>query len=195
MPAAPEIVLASVSPHRRKLLARLLPEFRRFAPRADESEIPGEPPDARALRLAEEKARAAAAKYPRAILIGGDQTLCGGGRIFDKPGNARAAAKQLREMSGKCVQFFTAVAVWDGRTNAMRSRLVSHRARFRNLSAAEIRRYVRKEPAFNCAGGMQTEGLGVSLLDSMEGGDPSAVVGMPLLELSSLLRECGLQIP
>lgn len=193
--SAPDIILASVSPYRRKLLARILPKFRRISPRVDESEIVGEPPDARALRLAEEKARAPAAKYPRAILIGGDQTLCGGGRIFDKPGNAKAAEKQLRDMRGNYVQFFTAVAVWHGRAEKMRSRLVSHRARFRDLSDAEIRRYVRKEPAFSCAGGMQIERLGVSLLDFMEGGDPSAVVGMPLLELSSLLRDCGLQIP
>ena len=193
--AAPEVVLASVSPHRRKLLTRLQLDFCCIAPHTDEAEVPGEPADARALRLAEEKARAPVAARPDAIFIGGDQTICGNGRIFDKPGNASTAARQLREMSGKRVQFFTAVAVFDARAQTMRSRLASHRATFRRLSDDEIRRYTTKEPAFNCAGGAQIEGLGVSLLDSISGGDSSAIIGMPLLELSFLLRDCGLQIP
>ena len=185
----PKIVLASTSPHRRRLLSRLGIPFNCASPGVCESEIKGEPPDARALRLAEEKA----ASVKGDIVIGGDQTLCGGGRIFDKPGNAQTAARQLREMSGKHVQFFTAVAVYsDGK---MQSRLTSHKARFRQLSTDEIRRYIQKEPSFNCAGGAQIEGLGVSLLASISGGDPAAVVGMSLIHVAEMLRAVGVKIP
>ena len=191
----PEIVLASTSPHRRKLLARLLDDFQIASPQTDETEVIGESPDARALRLAEEKARDRAADYPRALIIGGDQTVSGDGRIFDKPGNAENAARQLRQMSGKCVQLFTAVAVFDARKNTMQSRLISHRAQLRRLSDDEIRRYIEKENALNCAGGVQIEGLGIALLESVSGGDPSAVVGMPLAALAAMLRAGGVQIP
>lgn len=185
----PKIILASTSPHRRRLLARLGVSFDCASPGVCESEIPGEPPDARALRLAEEKA----ASIKGDIVIGGDQTLCGGGKIFDKPGDAQTAARQLRAMSGEHIQFFTAVAVYS--RGKIQSRLTSHRARIRRLSADEIRRYIKKEPSFNCAGGAQIEGLGVSLLASISGGDPAAVVGMSLIHVAEMLRECGIQIP
>lgn len=188
-----EIILASISPHRRRLLERLQIPFVCVAPKVCESEIDGEPPDARARRLAEEKAAAVAAAHPKSIVIGGDQTLCGSGQIFDKPGNAAATAAQLRAMSEQCVQFFTAVAV--SHNGKIQSRLTSHRAKFRQLSDAEIARYIVAEPAFNCAGGAQIEGLGISLLATMEGGDPAAVVGMSLIELSDMLRTCGVMIP
>lgn len=191
---APKIVLASTSPHRKRLLSRLHIKFDTAAPGVDESEIPGEHAAARALRLAEEKARAAAT--PRALIIGGDQTICGDGKIFDKPGNAENAAAQLRAMRGLRLHFFTAAAVFDSAAKTMHSRLSSHRAVFRNnLSDAEISRYVEKEPSFNCAGGAQIEGLGVSLLESMDGGDPAAVVGISLIDVCEMLRRCGAAIP
>ncbi|MGI9307045.1 MAG: Maf family protein [Gammaproteobacteria bacterium] len=195
MPRPPQIILASVSPHRRRLLARLRIDFKCVAPRVDETEIPGEPPAARALRLAEEKARAPAAQYPGALILGGDQTISGGGRLFDKPGNAKNAAAQLREMRGKELHFFTAAALYNAKTGALESRLVSHRAVFRNLADREIARYIKAEPSFNCAGGAQIEGLGVSLLESMEGGDPAAVVGMSLIDAAAMLRAQGVKIP
>ncbi len=192
----PAIILASVSPHRRRLLARLQIDFACAAPDVGENEIPGEHAAARALRLAEEKSRAVAKKYPRALIIGGDQTISGGGRIFDKPGNAKNAAAQLRAMRGMSLHFFTAAAVFNSAKNKMQSRLSSHRAIFRNnLTAAEIARYIQKEPSFNCAGGAQIEGLGVSLLESIDGGDPAAVVGISLVDICEMLRNCGAKIP
>ena len=190
----PDIILASTSPHRRRLLARLQIDFRQTAPNTDESPVSGEHPAARALRLAEEKARAPAAQYPQALIIGGDQTISANGRIFDKPGNAENAIAQLRAMRGMRLHFFTAAAVFDGKK--MQSRLSSHRAVFRaGLSDEEIARYVKKEPSFNCAGGAQIEGLGVSLLDSMDGGDPAAVIGMSLIDVAAMLRAHGAAIP
>ena len=190
-----QLVLASTSPYRRQLLTRLQTPFVSVAPKVDEAPLIGEPPAARALRLAEEKARAVAAKHPQALIIGSDQTMYGDGRIFDKPGNAERATAQLRAMSGREVCFFTAVAVFDPHCNNMQSRLLAHRARWRRLADDEIARYVEKEPAFNCAGGAQIEGLGVSLLDSIEGGDPTAIVGLPLIVVADMLRAAGMSIP
>lgn len=190
-----EIVLASTSPYRRQLLSRLQIPFVCTAPQVTETPLSGEPPAARTLRLAEEKARAVAGEHPQALIIGGDQTVYGGGQIFHKPGNAGNAVAQLRAMRGQDLCFVTAVAVLDSRYNRMQSRLLSHRARFRQLTDDEITRYVEKEPAFNCAGGAQVEGLGISLLDSMEGGDPTAIIGLPLITLTTMLRGAGMAIP
>ncbi|MGU9950772.1 MAG: Maf family protein [Gammaproteobacteria bacterium WSBS_2016_MAG_OTU1] len=190
-----KIILASTSPYRRQLLSRLHIEFACASPDTDETIINGEPPDARALRLAEEKARAVATSYPQAIIIGGDQTISGNGHIFDKPGDEETAISQLQEMRGRNLHFFTAVAVLNATTNSIQSKLTSHRAILRKLSDEEINRYVKKEPAFNCAGGAQIEGLGVSLLESIEGGDPTAIVGMSLIAVSEMLRQNGAQIP
>ncbi|MDM5147251.1 Maf family nucleotide pyrophosphatase [Candidatus Persebacteraceae bacterium Df01] len=189
------IVLASTSPYRRQLLTRLQVPFDCVSPNVDETPNIAEPPDARALRLAEEKARAAADTHPHALIIGGDQTISSGGTIFDKPGTTANAVRQLQYMSGRELHFFTAVAVFNAPRNLIQQRLISHRARFRHMSNDEIERYVQKEPALNCAGGAQIEGLGVSLLETMEGGDPTAIIGLPLMHVAAMLRNAGIAIP
>lgn len=189
------IVLASISPHRKMLLARLQVPFTCAAPKTDETPIAGEPPDARAMRLSEQKARSLAGRHSRTLLIGGDQTICGDGTIFDKPGDAKTALRQLKMMRGRQTQFFTGVSVLDTRSGRMQTRLVTHTIRFRDFTDAEARRYIQKEPAFNCAGGAQVEGLGISLMSGIEGGDPTAIIGMPLSVLSEMLRKAGIKIP
>ena len=203
---SPQIILASTSPYRRQLLARILPSFQTASPETDESEIPGEPPDARALRLAEEKALSVANQFPGALIIGGDQTISSDGEIFDKPGTPDRAEKQLRRMRGRPLHFHTAVAVCragiesvktESETVAceMQSRLVMHRARLRAATDAEIARYVKREPALNCAGGAQIEGLGIAMMSEIRGADPTALIGVPLIPLSHLLRRSGVPIP
>lgn len=189
------LVLASTSPYRRQLLQRLQIPFTTAAPHTDETPVIGEPPDARALRLAEEKAQALAAQYPEALILGGDQTIADGNDIFDKPGSRENAIKQLGLMRGRSLTFYTAVALADAGSGTVVSRLVTHRARFRDAAAEEIRRYVDKEDATNCAGGAQIEGLGIALLDDIEGGDPTALIGMPLIAVAGLLRRHGFTIP
>lgn len=192
-PAPPAVVLASVSKHRRMLLARLRLPFVAAAPHCDESHIPGEPLAARALRLAEEKAASLAADYPRALIIGGDQTIGGEGRIFDKPGTRARAIAQLKSMRGKRLLFYTALCVRFG--NNSTSNLTTHRAVMRKAGDAEITRYVRLEPSLDCAGGAQLEGLGITMLDDIEGGDPTAITGMSLIALSKILRKHGINAP
>jgi septum formation protein len=193
-----KIVLASTSEHRRRLLSRLQIPFVVAAPPDDEEVIPGEAPQLRALRLAECKARAVHSADPagmkNAAIIGGDQTIADSqGALFGKPHTAARARAQLAEMSGKTLYFYTAVCVLDG--GDCRLRVAEHRVVIRDLDAAEIRRYVRREPALNCAGGAQIEGLGISLLADIRGGDPTALIGMPLIALCEMLRKSGIEIP
>jgi len=186
-----QLVLASTSPYRRQLLQRLQIPFIVAAPQTDETPVVKEPPDARALRLAEEKSRALTSQFPGALILGGDQTIAGvDGELFDKPGDAENAVRQIKRMRGKTLRFYTAVALTDG--NDSNARLVSHTAQLRQLEDEEIENYVRKEPAFNCAGGIQIEGLGISLMHSIEGGDPTALIGMPLIEVVALLSKARL---
>ena len=190
------VVLASTSPYRRQLLARILPAFAAEAPDADEAEIPGEPPDARALRLGEEKALSLTRRFPDALIVGGDQTISSDGEIFDKPGTSERAEAQLRRMRGRALFFHTAATVADARTGGILSRLTTHRARLRaDASDAEIARYVAREPALNCAGGAQIEGLGISLMADIRGGDPTALVGISLIAAAEMLRRFGVEIP
>lgn len=191
-----EIVLASTSPYRRQLLNRLQIRFAVAAPTTDETAIMNEPPDARALRLAEEKSRAPAQQHPRALILGGDQTIVGdNGDIYDKPGDAANAVKQIQRMRGDTLRFYTAVALTDAVTGDTRSKLVTHTARLRRLHDDDIQRYVQKEAALNCAGGVQIEGLGIALMEDIQGGDPTALIGIPLIEVVSLFREKGVIIP
>ena len=189
----PPLILASTSPHRKRLLQRLRVEFACAAPDCDETPIDGEPFPARALRLAEEKAKSVESEHPGALIIGGDQTIAGVGGIYDKPGNRARAVAQLKKMRGMDFIFHTAVCARFGGKNE--SVLITHRASMRLLTDEEIERYVKKEPSFNCAGGAQLEGLGVSLMESIEGGDPTALTGMPLITVARMLRARGFDAP
>lgn len=193
------VVLASTSPYRYQLLKRLQVEFATAVPPVDETPIAGEPPKTRAVRLACEKAQSLAGEYAgkgKVLIIGGDQTIADAdAQIYDKPETKPNAIRQLLAMRGKTLFFWTAVAVYDTQNKTLTHRLVEHTARFRQADEAEITRYVEKESALNCAGGAQIEGLGIALMDSIDGGDPTALIGMPLIAVADLLRQAGLQIP
>jgi septum formation protein len=190
-----KLVLASTSPYRRELLSRLGIPFAIANPDTDESPLPGEAPTATALRLAEAKARAVAAQHPDALIIGSDQVAEVDGRTYGKPGSHERAAAQLRELSGKTVNFFTGLCLLDTDTGRAEVRGVSTLVGFRNLDDAEIESYLMREPAFDCAGSAKSEGLGIALLSRIEGSDPNALVGLPLIALCDLLRRHGVRIP
>jgi septum formation protein len=190
----PTLVLASTSPYRRELLARLGLPFEVASPHADETPLPGESPTATALRLAEAKARAVAADYPGALIIGSDQVAEMDGRVFGKPGSHERAVSQLKELSGRTVNFFTGLCLLDTRTGRAEVRGVPTQVCFRELADQEIDNYLRREPAYNCAGSAKSEGLGIALLERIEGTDPNALVGLPLIALCELLRQRGVNI-
>ncbi|WIM06340.1 MAG: Maf family nucleotide pyrophosphatase [Candidatus Nitricoxidivorans perseverans] len=191
----PRLILASTSPFRRELLARLQIPFEAVAPDADESALPGESPAATAERLAVIKARAVAGRFPDALIIGSDQVAFLGEARFGKPGTRENAAAQLWAMSGKTVIFHTGLCLLNAATGRTHLRGVPTEVRFRELSDAEIARYLDREDALNCAGSAKSEGLGIALLESLRGDDPNALVGLPLIALAGMLRAEGVELP
>ena len=189
------LVLASTSPFRRELLARLQIPFETVAPQTDESALPGETPVATARRLAEAKARAVVQRYPDALIIGSDQVAANGSQRFGKPGTRENAIAQLRLMRGKEVVFHTGLCLLDSATDRVRSCCVDTHVGFRDLGDAEIESYLDKEDALNCAGSAKSEGLGISLLSYMRGDDPNALIGLPLIALCDMLRAEGVALP
>lgn len=189
------LVLASTSAYRRMLLERLQLPFSTDRPETDETPLPGEHPTATAERLAAEKARAVAARWPDALIIGSDQVACLGDEIFGKPGTEERAIAQLQRMRGQTVTFHTALAVLNTRSGRLQVEGVPTQARFRPLSDDEIRRYVAKERPLDCAGSAKSEGLGIALLEAMPGDDPTALIGLPLIALARMLRAEGLELP
>jgi septum formation protein len=189
-----KLVLASTSPYRRELLNRLGLPFDVANPRADESPLPDETPENLALRLSEVKARAVALAYPDALIIGSDQVATVDGKIYGKPGTHERAVAQLRELSGKTVNFFTGLCLFDAKNGKAEVRGIPTLVKFRELSDAEIENYLKREPAYDCAGSAKSEGLGIALLASMQGDDPNALVGLPLIALCDMLRNKGVQV-
>ncbi|WP_313954052.1 Maf family nucleotide pyrophosphatase [Accumulibacter sp.] len=187
MPSTP-LILASTSPFRRELLARLHLPFETANPAVDEALLPGEQPEASALRLSEAKARAVACLFPDALIIGSDQVAILDGHIFGKPGTHENAVRQLQAMRGRCVDFYTGLCLLNARTGASHLRGVPTRVTFRNLTDEEIENYLCKEQPYNCAGSAKSEGLGIALIAKIEGEDPNALIGLPLIALCDLLR-------
>jgi septum formation protein len=191
----PTLVLASASPYRRELLARLALPFETCAPRISEAHLAGESPADRALRLALGKARAVASERPGSIVIGSDQVAAAGDVVLDKPGDAKGARAQLALLSGRSAVFYTACAVLGGADALHLAHVDTTRVVFRALTAEEIGRYVAHEQPYDCAGSFKVEALGVSLLECIEGQDPTALIGLPLIWLAGALRAAGFHLP
>ena len=191
----PSLVLGSTSRYRRELLARLGLPFDVSAPAVDESPLPGEVPRTLALRLALAKARAVAAQHADAVVIGSDQVADLDGEPLGKPGNHERATAQLRRMRGQTVIFHTAVAVVCQATGFEQVEVAPVQVRFRNLSDADIERYLRAEQPYDCAGSAKSEGLGIALLDAIHSDDPTALIGLPLIRTCRMLRAAGLVLP
>ena len=190
----PQLVLASTSPYRRELLTRLGLPFHTASPATDETPLPGEAPAATALRLSEAKARAVANDFPGALIIGSDQVACLGETTFGKPGTHENAVRQLQAMRGRTITFHTGLCLYDTRNGRAEVRDIQTRVSFRDVSDAEIERYLRKEQPYNCAGSAKSEGLGIALLTSMQGDDPNALIGLPLIALCDMLRNAGVDV-
>jgi septum formation protein len=190
----PSLVLASTSPYRRDLLTRLKTPFSVVAPDVDETPLQAEPPEDTALRLAVLKARAAAPSHPDALIIGSDQVAMLDGVQLGKPLVYENAFKQLQFVRGKKVIFHTALCLLNSRTGNVQSRVVPYGVQFRHFTDVQIERYLTLEQPYNCAGSAKTEGLGVALIQRMEGDDPTALVGLPLIALTDMLRNEGFDL-
>jgi septum formation protein len=196
----PALILASTSAYRRELLARLRLPFSCTAPGVDETRRGGERPLALAIRLARAKASAVALQQPDAWVIGSDQVAARiedseGELILGKPGTAARCKEQLQSCSGRTVAFMTAVAVLRHNSHSVHEFVDTTRVVFRALDDATIERYVALESPLDCAGGFKSEGLGIALCESIDSADPSALIGLPLIQLASVLRTVGFQLP
>jgi septum formation protein len=191
----PPLILASTSPYRRELLARLALDFQVVAPGVSEDHRSGESPADRALRLATTKAQAVSARHTQALVVGSDQVAAVGGEIIDKPGDAARCRAQLKRLSGHTAHFYTACVLIGTRPAAHLAHVDTTTVVFRALNAAEIERYVERERPFDCAGGFRVEGSGIALLDCIESQDPTALIGLPLIWLAGALRGAGYLLP
>lgn len=191
----PRLVLASTSPYRRALLARLKVPFEVVRPEVDETPHPDETPHALALRLAVAKAQAVAPAHAEALVIGSDQVASLDGAALSKPQTHDRAVDQLRRMRGRRVEFVTAVAVHCAATAKTASRVVPYVVEFREYTDDQIERYLGAEAPYDCAGSAKAEGLGIALIRRMAGDDPNALIGLPLIALVDLLAEHGFALP
>jgi len=194
-PAPAKLVLASTSRYRRELLSRLNTPFEVTAPAVDEAPLAAEGPQALALRLARLKAQAVRNAWPDALIVGSDQVAVVNETILGKPGNFDRAAAQLKLMRGKPVHFHTALCVLNARTSREQTALVPVTVHMRDYTDAQIERYLRAEEPYDCAGSARIEGLGIALVARLEGDDPNALIGLPLIALCNMLRNEGWELP
>jgi septum formation protein len=194
MPKPPPIVLASTSRYRRELLGRLRIEFSVETPRVDEAALAGEAPRATALRLAAAKARDVQVRHPGAVVIGSDQVAEVDGAALNKPLTHEAALAQLERMQGRRVVFHTALAVAGPATAALQLDCVPTTVQMRSLPRVALERYLRIDEPYDCAGAAKIESLGIALVASVDSTDPTALVGLPLIRLTALLREAGVDV-
>ena len=189
-----KIILASSSPYRRELLAKLHIEFTWQSPDIDERANPGESPEQLVARLAEEKARAIARDNDNALIIASDQVAVLNGQILGKPGDHANAVKQLSAASGQSVRFLTSLALLNSSNNRIQVEVVPFAVHFRQLTASEIENYLQKEQPYNCAGSFKSEALGIALFERLEGDDPNTLIGLPLIRLIRMLKNEGVTL-
>lgn len=188
------LVLASTSPFRRDLLARLGMPFDTASPEVDETARPGESAAELVRRLAEAKARAVVGRFPEALIIGSDQVAVLDDRILGKPGTHERAVSQLQAASGRRVDFLTGLAVVDAVDGRAEVLVEPFTVQFRPLDAGMIEDYLQREQPYGCAGSFKSEGLGIALFEALDGADPNALVGLPLIRLVELLGRFGVRV-
>jgi len=182
------LVLGSSSPYRKMLLERLMVPFITASPDIDETAISGETPPELVERLAVEKAKEIGKTHPEHLIIGSDQVALHGNEIVGKPHTHERAVEQLRSASGKQINLYTGLALLNSATGAIQSEVVPYTVYFKTLSEDVIERYLRKEEPYNCAGSVKSEGLGIAILNKFEGDDPNALIGLPLIQLVTMLE-------
>lgn len=190
----PTLILASTSAYRRELLERLRLPFKVVAPDVDETPLPGELPMRTALRLAASKAEAVVPAAAGALIIGSDQVAVLDAQPLGKPGDHAAAVRQLQAMRGQRVVFHTALCLLDAASGRKQLENVPTSVFFRNFSDAQIEHYLRTEQPYDCAGSAKIEGLGIALVERIESDDPSALIGLPLMKLVTMLQSEGIEV-
>lgn len=190
----PQLILGSSSPYRRELLERLRLPFTVVSPQIDETPLANETPPETALRLAVAKARHIAQSHPQALIIGADQVATVNGEQIGKAGGFDKALAQLQAMRGQTVLFHSALCLYDARNDSVDARDIITRATFRDLPDDELSAYLRIEQPYDCAGSAKVEALGITILEKVESDDPTALIGLPLIALTDMLRKAGVDL-
>lgn len=192
------LLLASSSPYRKQLLRKIVPNFTTASPDIDECKKPNESLETLAARLAQEKALALAPLFMNHLIIGSDQVACletEDQQIqLTKPQTAQNCFEQLKACQGKTVRFYTGLCVYNSYSKKKQICVEQYETKFRRLSDEQIRRYIEKEPALDCAGGFKMEGLGIILFEHIRGDDPNTLIGLPLIKLTQMLENEGIEI-
>ncbi|MEL0169551.1 MAG: Maf family nucleotide pyrophosphatase [Pseudomonadaceae bacterium] len=191
----PNLVLASSSPYRKSLLERLQQPFECASPEIDETPLPGESAEQLTRRLAQAKARALSSQFSNHLIIGSDQVLLLDGEPVSKPITHEAAVDQLSRSSGRTLTFSTALCVFNSANGHEQTCIEPVHVTFRDLQPEEIERYLLLEQPYDCAGSFKSEGLGITLIASMQGNDPTSLIGLPLIRLRAMLANEGLPLP
>lgn len=189
------IILASESQYKKALLERLQLSFITHAPYIDEQILTNETAETMVIRLAKDKAYAIKDHYSNGIIISTDQCAVSKKEILGKPRSKEKAIQQLKKLSNQEIIFYTGLAVLEVAKDILQTAIVPFKVSFRSLTEAEIIRYLDKEPAFDAAGSFKSESLGISLCKQLQGDDPTALVGLPLIELSNMLRKLDISVP
>lgn len=190
-----KLILGSSSPFRKELMERLCLDYQTFSPDIDETRLVNETAEEMVKRLSLEKAKEVAKQHPNALIIGSDQCAVLNGKVLGKPGNHENAVQQLSESSGQQVSFLTGLCLYDSNNGEYQLDLVHYGVEFRELSNKEIDGYLYKEKPYNCAGSFKSEKLGITLFKGFTGSDPTALIGLPLIRLSEMLRTVGFSLP
>ena len=188
-----DLILGSSSTYRKSLLERLTVDFKCYSPDIDEAPKPGEHPQDMVERLAITKAKKVAAQFPHSLIIGSDQTAVLNGAVIGKPMTEEKAIEQLTACSGRTVTFLTSLCLLNAENGNFQCRVIPFHVSFRELTAEQIRGYIKKEQPLNCAGSFKVEGLGITLFEKLEGEDPTSLIGLPLIALTEMLRNEGIE--
>ena len=188
------LVLGSTSPFRREILKKLNLPFETAAPDIDESAKNNENPQQLVLRLAQEKAKAVAAQFPRHLIIGSDQLAVVNDVVLGKPGDHDNAVHQLQQTSAQTVHFYTGLCLYNSMTGNLQSEVVPFDVVFRELSTQQINHYLKAEQPYQCAGSFKSEGLGIALFERLIGDDPNTLIGLPLIKLIRMLENEGVEV-
>jgi len=191
---SPPLVLGSTSSFRREILKKLNLPFETAAPDIDESAREHEKPQQLVLRLAEEKAKAVAAQFPRHLIIGSDQLALVNDVVLGKPGDHETAVRQLQQTSAQTVHFYTGLCLYNSLTGNLQSEVVPFDVVFRKLSTQQINHYLKAEQPYQCAGSFKSEGLGIALFERLIGDDPNTLIGLPLIRLVQMLENEGVEV-
>ena len=189
-----KLILGSSSPFRKQLLEQLQLTFETESPEIDETPLVNESVEEMVLRLSIAKAQEIAKNHPNALIIGSDQSALLDGEVLHKPGNHAKATEQLKNASGREITFQTGLCLLNSSTGKIQAKLVPFTVSFRQLTDSMIESYLKAEQPYNCAGSFKSEGLGIALFEKMQGTDPSALIGLPLIELTNMLNNEGFYV-